>query len=238
MVNKFWTVQDGVIGTAHINREGKQVDFRPSNYYHFDGKVFSVRPPKGQVEEIYKEDLNLQGGWLGLLASFPWKIASTGIGTGKFPTLVITSILVNVNGQEALINLKLEDMYQEVSIGVETIESKALYEQLMAERQSVIDARIAKEQARKEAALLLGEEFESKLLSIFSTFKGQQKKWVYRFIGNSNKAANEVLTTLANIDMLGYQGWVELITGTRPYGIYGSVDRALVAERLKEVLGL
>ena len=45
-MKKEWTVRDGVVGTHHINREGKSVDFRPAKIVA--GQDFiNVEPPKG-----------------------------------------------------------------------------------------------------------------------------------------------------------------------------------------------
>jgi len=52
MSDKFWTTKDGVVGTAHRNREEKVVDFRPASRIAGDGKTIIVYPPKGQVNGV------------------------------------------------------------------------------------------------------------------------------------------------------------------------------------------
>lgn len=42
---RYWTIQEGILGTAHLNRDGKEVDFRPLDYIHgslqrIDNQVF------------------------------------------------------------------------------------------------------------------------------------------------------------------------------------------------------
>lgn len=44
--NKFWTVRNGKVGTAHLNRDGSEVDFRPGTV-RADSRNFEVYPPKG-----------------------------------------------------------------------------------------------------------------------------------------------------------------------------------------------
>ncbi len=50
-MKKFWTVQDGVLGTAHTSREGKTVDFRPMSRVEANvrpgGYALVVQPGKG-----------------------------------------------------------------------------------------------------------------------------------------------------------------------------------------------
>lgn len=49
---KFWTVKDGQIGTAHRNRDGKIVGFRPcGNVSRHGPSAISVHPGKGVVVE-------------------------------------------------------------------------------------------------------------------------------------------------------------------------------------------
>jgi len=55
-VQKYWTVENGVLGTAHTSRKNKQVDFRQAgeptvNFdqtIHGDRITISVNPPSGQ----------------------------------------------------------------------------------------------------------------------------------------------------------------------------------------------
>ncbi len=51
-IRKFWTVRDGQVGTAHLNRNGKGVDFRPGDV-RVRSKQFEIRPPKGvEIAEL------------------------------------------------------------------------------------------------------------------------------------------------------------------------------------------
>lgn len=56
MNKKFWVVQGGVVGTAHIDRDGRTVDFRPARVEVKNGFVV-VRPPRGQnwLESVHLE---------------------------------------------------------------------------------------------------------------------------------------------------------------------------------------
>jgi len=52
MTTKFWTTQNRKVGTAHHNRDGRVVDFRPADKsveleVRFDGNVIVLRPPAG-----------------------------------------------------------------------------------------------------------------------------------------------------------------------------------------------
>ena len=47
-MQKEYIVQDGVIGTHHVNREGKSVDFRPAVITCERRGYVVVSPPKGQ----------------------------------------------------------------------------------------------------------------------------------------------------------------------------------------------
>lgn len=51
-MKKFWTTQDGKIGTAHLHRDGKVVDFRPGEVgaegWHTAAPKIKILPPKGQ----------------------------------------------------------------------------------------------------------------------------------------------------------------------------------------------
>ena len=58
----FWLVLSGVVGTAHHNREGKVVDFRPADrspeVKDFKGrKVMEIRPPRGVPVEPLRLEL-------------------------------------------------------------------------------------------------------------------------------------------------------------------------------------
>lgn len=48
-MKKEWTVRDGLVGTHHLNREGKSVDFRPAKIVAGPDFI-NVEPPKGQDE--------------------------------------------------------------------------------------------------------------------------------------------------------------------------------------------
>ncbi len=58
---KFWTTKDGAVGTAHRNREGKTVDFRPARSVSVKGeeKVITLYPPKGQGEAVKSLELKV-----------------------------------------------------------------------------------------------------------------------------------------------------------------------------------
>ena len=56
MITKFWTVQNGLVGTAHTSREGKVVDFRPAKIqnpaeWNLDG-IFTVIPTDGWTKSV------------------------------------------------------------------------------------------------------------------------------------------------------------------------------------------
>ncbi|NTW15374.1 MAG: hypothetical protein HGA38_03315 [Candidatus Moranbacteria bacterium] len=54
-MEKFWTVQNGLIGTAHNNRDGKVADFRPATIQSLEeyGKsLIRITPAKGVRIEI------------------------------------------------------------------------------------------------------------------------------------------------------------------------------------------
>ncbi len=52
MKDKLWTARDGQIGTAHVSRDGKIVDFRPARWVHVQfGDIFA-EPPRGQEHGI------------------------------------------------------------------------------------------------------------------------------------------------------------------------------------------
>lgn len=52
MKEKFWTVRDGQIGTAHVNRDGEVVDFRPASRFDGRDEKIVVYPPKGQEGQV------------------------------------------------------------------------------------------------------------------------------------------------------------------------------------------
>lgn len=59
---KYWTVKGGVVGTAHLNRDGVEVDFRPGTLLHKAyGSEFVFAPAKGVegVEVLSFDSLTL-----------------------------------------------------------------------------------------------------------------------------------------------------------------------------------
>jgi hypothetical protein len=58
MIEIFWTKKNGTVGTAHSDREGKTVDFRPNRSITAEKEIITVHPPKGQ--EMGVEPLRLK----------------------------------------------------------------------------------------------------------------------------------------------------------------------------------
>lgn len=44
-VNKFWTEKNGMVGTAHVNRNGEVVDFRPAEVWKIDSTKVTFHCP-------------------------------------------------------------------------------------------------------------------------------------------------------------------------------------------------
>lgn len=49
---KFWTVVNGVLGTAHHDRDGRMVDFRLMDHTEVHNNLVVVYPPKDQANEV------------------------------------------------------------------------------------------------------------------------------------------------------------------------------------------
>lgn len=224
MVTKFWTTQEGIIGTAHINRYGELVDFRPSPFTYFSGKKFYARAPKGQE---HLEELNLQTSVMGYMASFPWRVGEVGVGTGKYHQLVFLSVFVQVELKETLIPLNLQ--YEEAHTDVETTESRAVYEAVKAKREAEFAAVKAARQAQKETLLAAGKAFEVALPSLYAGLNTQEKRWIRKFIKNYKKAEAEATGVLKRLDPVGFKGLEE--------SVQDSLDYTFYTQRLSLLLG-
>lgn len=61
-MEKFWIVQNGILGTAHISRDGRLVDFRPTRpvFDFIESGQFVVYPSKGQLlEPLYLKPVKI-----------------------------------------------------------------------------------------------------------------------------------------------------------------------------------
>lgn len=56
-MKKFWTVKNGVVGTAHLSRTGVEVDFRPARRVEARGNRISVSPGQfGSIDNLIIND--------------------------------------------------------------------------------------------------------------------------------------------------------------------------------------
>jgi hypothetical protein len=112
---KFWIVKSDKLGTAHLNRYGVVVGFRPSLCINiYNDKTVRVLVPKGQQDyiELFKEGIRCTTGKSSLL--FPWSVRSIGLGTNIHSCMIITSLLVHigVNTFELPINALMNYRYK------------------------------------------------------------------------------------------------------------------------------
>lgn len=129
---KFWIVKEGKLGTAHINRYGVAVGFKPSPCINiYNDKTIRVIVPKGQQNytELFKKGIICATGGFALL--FPYSVGSIGLGTGIYSSLVVTSLLIHIDVNPLEIPITSLTNSKEIPIGIETDESVSLYNQVI-----------------------------------------------------------------------------------------------------------
>lgn len=73
MMDKIWVEKDGWLGTAHLDRNGRVADFRPSPGFVREVTHIYVEPPRGQERLVKPLHFRLDGLREVLMVDFPRK---------------------------------------------------------------------------------------------------------------------------------------------------------------------
>lgn len=227
MPTKFWTVVEGVVGTAHINRNGAVVDFRATEYTSIESDFVFVACPKGQenlpeVTEFRK--------WGQKGASFPFTITEMGLSDGSTPFVIVKEVEIIVNQIPVLIQHEGSRL---VISTVTTPESLALHEEWKLKEVARKEAMHSEYKARIKAQTLASEQFINSFPSLYEGMSGAERRWVRRFVSNSQKARDEVMGLLSFLDNKGMEGFKATHCTE-----YGDSFSAILSAKLGEVLEL
>lgn len=226
MTTKFWTVVEGQIGTVHINRKGKQVDFRPTLCISIESDFVFVACPKGQ-ENIPEVKVNLRRGkkpYFG--AFFAYTITQVGLSDGSTPFVVIKEVEIVVN--DIPVRIKHEGSRLISIPHLITPESLAFHEEWKVKEKAQCTERKAECLAKIEAHKIEAKRFINSLHSLYERMSGTERRWIRRFASNSIKAREEVINLLYSLDKEGMAG----------FNFTHCMRYELLSSKLKEVLNL
>lgn len=188
MINKYWTLKGNQIGTAHLNRNGEEVDFRPSSLVVVKKEVVEFWP------EGHQEVDNLK---------LPYEIMVLELGDGSSPRMKIKRVKVNFKQTE--VESPVNDKWYIKHFGPITAESLAKHENW---REVLRQERLVREEENKNyfsKEKLAAKDFFNKVAKVWPSLSRQERKWMKRFI-RRGKSSSESFNILWKIDPLGYKG--------------------------------
>lgn len=173
-MHKFWTVQNGKLGTAHVNREGRLADFREGKIaprsHKKNGKILVLA--ENNCAEPIEVEFKVLDGWFN---PKDWNHQFSEAGTASKVALLF-------EGQEIQIEVTSSfEIHMEVSE-----EQKQLARDAFAERQKKEQQERETQNALTQAAK---EEFEQMFVQ---TLTRQEKRWLLRFKSNPKKSRQEL----------------------------------------------
>lgn len=209
MSNKFWTIHNAVLGTAHINRDGKLVDFRPSKIINVDHSS-QIKSPRVHLLSLDGFESKIQVDFRiveSKLDISDWNQQYAGKARA-------TKIVLIFQGQETdPIDVKNFGIY-DPSTPPEAVEALRL-----ALKRRQIDTAAERKIANAEK-VNIAAKFEEDFN--FSALNSQQKKWVKAFASSNGTKAEQQVEQLIKSREGGSEWW--------------ALNRTKLVEKLKSSL--
>lgn len=195
---RYWTIQEGSLGTAHLNRDGKEVDFRLLDYVHgslqrINSQVFFFPTIPSEFSK-YSELKNIALLFSVVKTEAQWN--------SNLPYETITDIRVVIGDREANVDffhpiLKEGEERPDKSSYITDI-SKALYE-----GKTGIKIKESKSNKPKVIPVVcidkVNKEFSTKVCLASHEWKAKERRWIRRHIQLGRDKAYEQLHELLRV---------------------------------------